>query len=566
MKKLLFMSLLIFSLPLSAQVSVSAKVNKTVAEVDDRLELTVQITGAGGSMSAPELPSIPNFNYYETSHVMQSINSDFVMVYVYALIPRFAGKAEIAPIKYTHSGKDYYSEPITINVFRRGETPANFKPAPKTAKKPGVETTPAEDIFLRAEVNKKEAYVGEQVTLNIELWTSASLVGAPMYYPPQITNMTNEPMGETPEQLTRLGMKSYARAGVSTALFGVKAGAAKISSARIEYLEQKQSRAMGLFSTVLNTPGTTESPPINITIKPLPKGAGKHFYNAVGTNFTWRAEADRTKLEAGEATTITFTLTGSGNLKTVAQPRFEVSQNIKSYDMQGVTNATHTDGVIHGVKTFKLVLVPGASGSFALAPQLFTYFDTAARKYVTLQSDTIWFDVSPSTGRAVNAFDFAAQAAGGGVKNLGRDISYIKESVSGPSWASKIKLNAWPFILIAIALLIRVFIHIKPQKSPLAAAKEAISAANTPDSVANALEEYISTKTGVSLKSNKIKAVTSALIKKGADETAAAKFEGLWNGLDAIKFSPLKIQAGHDLGPLKTRTLVIIQTLDKRLK
>ena len=47
-----------------AQVSVTARVDKTNLTLDDELTLTVEVNGASGNMVMPQLPSMPAFNVY----------------------------------------------------------------------------------------------------------------------------------------------------------------------------------------------------------------------------------------------------------------------------------------------------------------------------------------------------------------------------------------------------------------------------------------------------------------------------------------------------------------------
>lgn len=603
MKKTLFsLFFAFFALNCFSQITVTSSVDKTDAEVGDFITLTVRVDGAGAEMNEPQLPSMPSFNFYETDYSRQMFNSNISLVYVYRLIPRFSGPAEIGPVVYESRGTVFQSEPIKINVFRPGEMPKGPKPAQKVAQgytkpaqtlpsdrpdvaqkvpsgykqvlpaapppppAPAPAATPKEDVFLRTSVDKRSVYVGEQLIFNVHFFNSVP-VSIEQYFPPQPTHFTSEEMGEIPSEKVRLGAKNFNVTGLKTAFFGAVSGKAELGAAKVSFLVEKRGPLDFLFNSVER--GVAESEPVAIEIKPLPDGKGAHFYNAVGSDMAYSADADRTSLPVGEAATITFTLRGKGNLRAVTQPAFDVPPAFRSYEMQGESNILPINGIIQGLKTFKLVLIGQQSGEAVLPSQKFTFFDVVSGSYKTLETEPIRFNILPAADGGGAAFNFGSGTTTSGVKNLARDIEYIKDvSLYKNSVFEPLSKTVWAAgALLAIMVLAKVFIKIKPQKTAIKTALSQIAAAKTPRGVGDALSTYIHKKTGIKPGGVKIKTITQNLTNKHhVPHAAAAKLEGLLTGLDALKFSPMKIKADADLTPLKKRAADILSVVDKAFK
>ncbi|MDR0291652.1 MAG: BatD family protein, partial [Elusimicrobium sp.] len=96
LKIILFFAVLFACAGGFAQDIISAQVDKTVAEVNDEILLTVTVSGISADVLSPQLPSMPNFSSYEAGYSASSEFDGKVYVvstsYLYRLIPRFAGR------------------------------------------------------------------------------------------------------------------------------------------------------------------------------------------------------------------------------------------------------------------------------------------------------------------------------------------------------------------------------------------------------------------------------------------------------------------------------------------
>src|SRR3989339_809760 len=176
-----------------AQLSITAEVNKTQVALDDQVVLAVTITGPQASLPDPQLPALQNFSAYSSgrnqsiSFVNGRVTSS--VTHTFVLIPRAVGKGIIPPIGVSAQGASAQTEPIEIQVSRPGASAA--APQPPAASRSGPpQAAPAvagaPDFFVTSELDKKKAYVNEQVTLSVKFYTAVSLNSNPEYEPPKL--------------------------------------------------------------------------------------------------------------------------------------------------------------------------------------------------------------------------------------------------------------------------------------------------------------------------------------------------------------------------------------------
>ncbi|WP_428898505.1 Oxygen tolerance [Parelusimicrobium proximum] len=600
----------------SAQVSVVAYTNTSVAELDQEITLTIEVTGAGDA-GMPSLPSMPNFSYYYNGFALDNVVADYnstvvrqsKKIFTYTLIPRFTGKADIGPIRVRHLGKEYSTSPFFINIYRKGESPVNpnsAEPAystgrppappaqppalPKANTKPAAAPKPAakpkekkyDPIFIKAEVDKKSAYVGEQITLTIDFYNSLELLSAPIYTAPQISGMLQEHMEKDDGRPVPLGGKMYANAHMTTALFGALPGKGSVGKAAVNYEalrnifdSQTFDQAIDALLTIGRSyRGSVSTDPITIEIKPLPsEGKGKDFYGAVGTKFSIQMTADRTELEAGEAATISLTIRGQGNLKTITEPALDIPDELRKYSVAGTSNTVPIKGKMQGSKTFRTVVVPMQSGDFVIGGIRFTYFDIDEKKYKTLTAPPVTLHVTPSKGGSGGVISFAdGIPSGSGIQNVSRDINYIKEeTVYKDNVLLRINrlgyFNIIPVLVAFAVLCIAAFSRSRAAvKGAFKNAYAGVKKAETTDGIAFAVAKYIYVKTGLSSSSMRKSEIRKSLEdKRGVSYETSKALEALWKDLDMCSFAPAEFQS-RNITDFKAKALNVINNLEKELK
>jgi len=112
------------------------------------------------------------------------------------------------------------------------------------------------------------------------------------------------------------------------------------------------------------------------------EGRPAGFSNAIG-KFTATGEAAPTAVAVGEPVTLRFAIVGAGNFDYIKCPALADDPAWKTYAPTSkidYTEESHTEGV----KKFELAIIPQKGGTLPLPAATFSYFDPAAKQYVSL--------------------------------------------------------------------------------------------------------------------------------------------------------------------------------------
>ena len=129
-----------------------------------------------------------------------------------------------------------------------------------------------------------------------------------------------------------------------------------------------------------------------IEILPLPPGKPDSFGGAVGS-FAMAARLSGPSGRVGEPLELTVTVTGKGDLRSLESPALDASGEWKGYPP---TSEIKADDALEtsGKKTFKFLLAPLRPGKLDLPVVRFSYLDPSSGKYVELQADPGFVEVT----------------------------------------------------------------------------------------------------------------------------------------------------------------------------
>lgn len=573
MKKVL-LSIVFFCMGLAAwaQVSVTARVDKTALTLDDELTLSVEVNGTSGTMVMPQLPSLPAFNVYSREVEQTSVNGQTTTVFRYVMLPRFVGKATIGSVSFTYNGKTYQTDPLSISIYRNAQGVQNAQPARSAAHTaatknfasapvqtadphlPPLERDLAnqayrrgnENYFLVAAVSDKNPYVNQAVTLAVRFYYNRSFYDAP-YQKPSVSDIFMEDAGSS-QGTQDIGGTRYRYEEQRYLLTAAHPGTAVVGPATVRYMTGSSplSALDRLFGgSAVQAEKTAQSAPITLSVRALPQaGRPSSFYGAVGEGYTLSAEADRTQVEAGEAVTVTVIVKGPGNLKPTTDLTLPEVDGLKVYPAAATSGFLPNTHNTRSYKVFKTVLVPAASGIYTVPTVKWSYFNPVTKTYKTLQTTPITLQVSPST-KAESGFDFGTSSpTDSGFQSLGEDIAYLKTSyapsatlLSAASHWGKTNYAALAFWAVC-ALFALIGKRTLARKRAYTAARSHLKKAFTNEAVAEALAGYLQEKLNISTGSLPLKDILSALKTHGITPATAESFSLLWQRLDLARFAP----------------------------
>ncbi len=128
---------------------------------------------------------------------------------------------------------------------------------------------------------------------------------------------------------------------------------------------------------------------------------------------------DRDSVDANEAVTLTVSVSGDGNIRTVPEPVLDLPADFEVFPPETSESVRAAGTGLTGEKTFEYVLIPRAPGAREIPSVTMSYLDPGSGDYRLASTDPLPLTVS---GVIV---DGPADFARGGVAELRRDIRYI---------------------------------------------------------------------------------------------------------------------------------------------
>jgi hypothetical protein len=406
-----------------AKPSVRASVDRTLIGLGDRIEYTLTVTGDSGSAPDAKIPEFPGFDVTSTSQSSQFsfVNGSFSASKTVQLIlvPHSVGTFTFPPAEIVVKGRVYKSESFTVTVKDgistppRGHMPRKVPPSYKPTPMPKGERVQG-NLFINMNINKRQAYVGEQLVLVFSFYRRIRLFRQPEYEAPDTTGFWVEDMPSKKGEDSRLvNGRHYMVQEIKSALFPTAPGDYTIGPATLRV-------RTGFFTR----PQILTTDPIPVKILPLPEqGRPAEFTGAIG-HFVLSASLDKKATAAQKPVTLVLTVAGGGNIKAIKQPEIKIPEGIRKYESKTVENITPDFNQVTGEKRYETILVPQKEGDYTIAPIKFTYFDPDSAQYKTLSSKPLALRVTP--GEGADQQIVYAEPRQTEIALLNRDIRFIK--------------------------------------------------------------------------------------------------------------------------------------------
>ena len=371
----------------AAAASIEAEIDRNDATIEDRLTLTVTITGAGAA--EPVLPELPAF---EVVSAGQSKQWNFIngrastsVSYRYLLLPRETGEFVIGPAVAEVDGKRIASQPFSVRIRAAGAAAGQQS-----------------DLFLTTELSTTVPYVGEQVLFIWRLYRRVRIFDAQLE-PMEFNGFLVEDLGEVREFEIRQNGRTYMVSEIRKALFPQEQGDLVVPATRLTcQVTQRGSRRRGsvfedVFGRVATETKVLRSEALKLRVRPLPD-APPGFSGLVGS-FELEGRVSQSELRVGESATLTLEVSGNGNVQMIPEPPLPELPAVKVYDDKPGSSIQRRPSGLSGSRTFRKALVPQAAGTITLPPIRMVYFDPAADAYRTAATAEIPLQILPAEGQ-----------------------------------------------------------------------------------------------------------------------------------------------------------------------
>lgn len=418
-----------------AQVRFTATVDRTVLRVGESVQLTLTFDGAGSGIGAPALPQLNGlqhmggpFTSSSTSIVNGRVSATSAFTYVLRAVRE--GNAEIGAAEVTYKGQKYQTTPIALTILSPSAA------VPRAAS--GESAT--EDVFLRVSPDKKEVYLGEQVTVQYKIFFSVQITNPEFVRLPKATGFWIEDIPlpkELPLTDEVIGGKRYRAAVIrKSALFPTTVGDLEIEPLVVNVKMQTSARGRSrdpfdIFNDPFfqmgrqMVPKEVASPGFSVRVKPLPQtDLPPGFGGAVG-QFRAKAVLDRPSCQVDEGVTLTVDIEGQGNIKMLPKPEIAFPADIQCFDPE-ITDAVRRSGNrISGRKSFRYVLIPRAPGMQVIPAWSYVYFDPERGQYGRAEVPELRLAVEKRTG-GPGLQSSVPVASKQGVESIATDIAFAK--------------------------------------------------------------------------------------------------------------------------------------------
>ncbi|MBM3262705.1 MAG: protein BatD, partial [candidate division Zixibacteria bacterium] len=447
------------------ELSVEASVDASRISVDDVVTLVISVSGRNlEDAPEPSLPALNDFLIVGRSSATSSnfslsngqVNTSQTIQYIYQLQPRQTGKFVIGTASVAYGGRTYRTTPFTIEVTQGqtgGQRPSSGT-SPGQNAPPGKTTYAKDDMFLRAIIDKKQAFAGEQITVVYKLFTRVELTTAQYDRLPSYTGFWVEEFFSAKHLEYKQEIvdgKRYATAILKQiALFPTVTGEQQIEP--LTMLCDVPAGGKNLIDSFFNDPFfsrthqvSIQTEPQTVEVVPLPaSGQPRGFGGAVG-QFSIRSFVDQTKAEVNQPVTMTVEVSGTGNIKTLGEPVLPDLAVFKRYASESRDEIAPNNQQIAGKKIFTHVLIPLHPGEQRIAPASFVFFDPVSRAYKTVTTTPLVLSVEPGRDGGGVAGVMPQKTA---VSQMRQDIQYIKpETVSLEDQGTALYGSLWYILL-----------------------------------------------------------------------------------------------------------------------
>ena len=361
---------------------------------------------------------------------------------VWTLSPKKLGKLTIPSLDISVDGKNFKGKPIVIYVIKN------------------LEDTD-DNIFLIAEIDKEEAFLGEQITLTYKLFKRVN-ASIEQYKIPDFTGFWVENLF-IPDRLkyTNVNIKgvNYQMANLGQiALFPIPSDRHLIPSLKIKSqieLKKKSKRRDPFFDPFFDSffsetkTKLLTSQQKSIKIKKFPDPRPNDFNGAVG-NFTVKSYTDRDSTIVNEGFTFTVKIEGTGNLNLFTIPKINFGKNLEVFDPIEKFEKDSFRDLLTGTKVWEYILIPRFSGNLDLPSVQFSFFDPDKENWRQIKTRPKAVFVENSETNQNFGTGFTKEE----IKLIGEDIRFFKNYDKNFLEDETITKYGFPIFMYVISLFL----------------------------------------------------------------------------------------------------------------
>ena len=582
--------------------SFSASVDRTTIGQNERFQVYFEFKDGDNNKLRNFRP--PSFNGLKVlsgpnqSTNMQILNGQMSssITYSFILTGSEEGSFTIGQASIMHGNAEYKTEPIKITVAKGNAQTQQGQGNDASISQEEI----AQNLFIVAEVDKKSAYKGEQITVTYKLFSKLEISSPQINKLPQYKGFWAEeldPIKNLNFQIEMYkGQRFRAALLKKVALFPTQSGELSITpfELTIPVIIKRRRSNKDVFDNFFNDSffGRREtveflatSNLIKVNIKDLPTSGRPESYKGAVGEFKFSTSLDKTEVEANEPITLKVNISGTGNIKLLDVPRLDLPTGFEQYDPKTSENINRR-GTITGNKSAEYLIVPRIPGNKEIPAVKFSYFNPQTKKYVTESSPAYKINVAKGENIAQTTTSGFSKED---VKLLSEDIRFIK--TSNYNWQQREEdqlIQSWFWISLIVPFaafigfigfkkrqdklngnvkLLRYQKAEKNARTRLKAAKKALEAKDIAEfhsEVANSLTGYLEDKLHIQKSEFTQEKALSELKLKGVKDELVNQAKDILDKCEFIRFAP-NMSNTSESGELLESTVKVIVELENSI-
>lgn len=489
------------------------------------------------------------------------------VTFTYILMANAAGEFTIPGATIVANGKPMTSNALQIKVLPQDK--ASNRQASDGHNSVSVSD---KDLFITASVNKTQVYEQEALLLTYKIYTRETNIQLNSAKLPDFKGFHSQEIedGSTNrwEQEHYKGRNYFTTIYRKFVLFPQQAGQLVIEPAQFQMTVSKAQAVDDPFEAFFNGGGSVIEIRKNlltaktiVNVQTLPAGKPDDFTGGVG-EFTLTSAVNADRLKTNDALTLKVTISGTGNLKLLNEPKLAFPNDFETYDPK-----SNNDGVrltaqgLTGSKVVEYLAIPRHAGTFKVGGVSFSYFDLRSKTYKRLQIPEYSIVVEKGEGSAAQTVaNFTNKED---LKVLGEDIRFIRRGSVHLYSANEIfvfSVGYWSLYGLGFLLFLCVCVYyrklrweatnvsaVRTRKANKMALKRMKLAGQLLkegrqdafyDEVLKTLWGYMSDKLNIPVSLLSKDNIEDTLKKHGTDDSLIAEIMGVLNQCEFARFAP----------------------------
>lgn len=371
-------------------ITFDAQASKSRMLINSTLEYQITLRNANGSDFVP--PKFKDFNIVSGpgqtrgNSIINGVATSYIS-FSWVLQPKRTGKLTIESASAKAGNRGYRTNTKSIEVL-----PVDAGLAAQ-----------APDNFMRLELSEDSAYVGQQVIMNLKLYTTDNVVSRNLVAEPNLDAFFTYPRRQFDGRSVNVlenGKEYLARTVASVALYPSKSGELVIEPYRLLLGVIRYRNPQSSFSRRYTERIPMQTDTMRLYVKELPLPRPDNFSGGVGS-YRLQVGVDKQELSTDDAITLRMIISGEGDVKRITSPTPVSEKKWVIYDPT-VLEEEFVDGPtgMYGKKSFQYQIVPRRAGEYPLLPT-FNYFDVDSNRYLNLVATNYNVKVAQGSGTPV---------------------------------------------------------------------------------------------------------------------------------------------------------------------